>query len=259
MNLSGKTIIMVPFRDNGDAARTANLTAVLKYLSTHFPEVPTLVVEQDSVQKWPDSFFVYNPNKFNKGWALNVAAKHAIENGFKYLVFWDADFVMNPNDFKAAMEDLDRDGGFDAISPYGRTVTYMTPEESVEFRSNLDCEYLKTLPPRRDRRASQQDLPIAAGIFVITAAGFQRVGGYPENFEGWGGEDCALSFKVYKLLGHKTFQEYRSYHMYHDDPTRTGDFSKFGKIYKVSSRKPELLIADAIKDWPVIGSPEKYR
>lgn len=254
-----KTIFMIPFRDNGDPNRTANLKALEQYFKTHFREIPAMVVEQDAHQKWPDSFFIYNPKKFNKGWGLNVAAKVAIENGFTHLVFWDADFVMSPDQFRVAMKAIEEDHGFDAISPYGRAVTYMNQQESAAFHQSLDCGFLQTLPPRRESRAQQSDLPLAAGIFCITAEGFKKVGGYPENFEGWGGEDCALSFKIYKTLGHMTFQEHRAFHMWHDDPVKTADFGRFGKIWKASSKAPDLVLSDAITEWPTIGNPHKYR
>lgn len=250
-----KVIYLIPFRDNGDPLRLENLRALQAVLKTHLPELTTKIVEQDVVQK-TDSLFFYNPGKFNKGWALNAAAKTKDVEPYEYLFFGDADFILQPAELLASIQEFLT---VDAVSPYGDEVTYMTKEESEEFRSTLSLPYLTTLPPRRERRAMMKNLPFAAGIFGIKKSAFFQIGGYPEEFEGWGGEDCSLSHKIKKAITHKQLTSNKAYHLFHKEPFALTTSERMRQIYGYAAQTKKQILEAGEASWPAYGNPDKYK
>jgi predicted glycosyltransferase involved in capsule biosynthesis len=59
-----------------------------------------------------------------------------------------------------------------------------------------------------------QTINICGGMSIFRKDSILRIGGWCEEFSGWGGEDDYLTILVKKLLKYKEMP-YRCYHLYH--------------------------------------------
>ena len=249
-----KTRYIIPFKYNGDIRRLFNLETVKKHVKKNLPQIDLFVIEQGTVQVDKSSFFIFNDKKFNKSWALNFAVKKAIEDGFEKIVLGDADFICGKAEIEYAVELLD---DHECISPFYKSVSYLEESESNDFILSHDIEKLKQLPEKRDPRAPT--IPLAAGIVCFTTSAYIKIGGYPEDFEGWGGEDDVVSIRSTKCLKYAAILKGRAYHLYHDDPSIGADPSRFDKFDKHDALDKNEILANAKKDWESLGKIDLYK
>ena len=98
---------VIPFRYRVD--RIIPLRRVIDWLSG-FQGIEILLIEQDKHSKIShlnlrvNHHFIKNEGPFNKGWAFNYAIKRALSN---FIIFGDADFIMNPNDLIQSLKTLE--------------------------------------------------------------------------------------------------------------------------------------------------------
>lgn len=105
---------------------------------------------------------VPNVNVFHKTDALNQGARRAMRAGCQYLCFLDADTVVLNRFWSWLAHDWDR---------------------SKFLVANL------------------QSMRSLFGVLVVGAQDFERVGGYDEEFRGWGNEDLELRLRLHLLGG----------------------------------------------------------
>lgn len=254
MNKLNKTRYIIPFKYNGDIRRLFNLQATKAYVKSALPGVDVFVIEQGPYQIDKDSFFIFNDKKFNKSWSLNVAVKKALLDGFENVILGDADFISGKNDL---IYSIDRLSEFECVSPFFQKVTYLTETQSNEFILYQNYEKLNSFPEYKEKRANS--IPLAAGIICFKISSYIKIGGYPEEFENWGGEDDVVSIRSVKCLKCASLNDSRSFHLYHDDPTKTADrdrVQKFLKHYKLTS---EEILENAKTQWEHLGDVDLYK
>lgn len=196
--------------------RLQNLRRVLDWISG-FVGVEVLLIEQDKHSKISHlnlkakHIFLKNKTHYNRSWAFNVGLKISNSN---IIVFGDSDLIMNPNDFISGLKSLEE---YDMISPY-HSVIDLTPQEN-----NLPMENIVSISRPGRGENDHQKINICGGIAMFRKDSISKIGGFPEEYSGWGGEDDFLTIKVHKFLKWKELNA-KCYHFHH---SRTIDQNQY--------------------------------
>lgn len=223
--------------------RITNLLNNLKYLTGIFtqerPEI--IVVDQDnhkgSDRPMPvedaDLHTVHyhrlpHAGPFNKAWALNYGVRKSTRT---MLMFIDADMVATPNVYRHSAAIL-REGTVKALHMY-RSFINTSQADSDGFKRALDqapqnpnateawIAHLQSIATPAtgeyavDRTRLDPHSPLFGGMTTLTREAFDRVGGCEESFEGWGGEDDAMSFKLQHLVSTASLNTDHVVHLWH--------------------------------------------
>lgn len=202
-----KVSYIIGFRES-NAERLQALQFVLRRIRRDFPEMEVLVIEQDKNSKISfdpilkiNHVFIFNEGLYNRSWAFNCAVKNTKK---EFFCFADADIILEKEGFLKCVNALD---SFDACTPNKETITNVAIDEDA---------------PNQLRILNQRKLySFAGGMLFITKLAFDKIGGWDERFEGWGGEDNAMSHLIYNRLKSKTFG-LTSYHIDHPHEYVTG-------------------------------------
>ncbi len=187
--------------------RLQNLKRVLEWING-FNGVEVLLIEQDTHSKIKNlnlkakHIFVKSSMPYNRSWAFNIAMKYA---NSPLLVFGDSDLVMNPNEFIEGLKALQE---YDMVSPYYSVVDLNQQESGLDFNQILQINR-----PGRGENDNQK-INISGGIAMFRREAISAIGGWNEDFIGWGGEDDFQTMKVKSFLKW-TELKYRCYHLYH--------------------------------------------
>jgi predicted glycosyltransferase involved in capsule biosynthesis len=189
--------------------RLQNLRRVIDWI-LGFNGVELIIVEQDKSPKLPaytlkgfKYIFTKSDLPFNKSWAFNVGTKQSTTNA---IVFGDSDLLMDPQDFINSVKLLEQ---YESVNPYNRVID-LNPDENAQ---PIDLLKKITRPGRGE--TDIQKVPIAGGIIMFRRDSLFKVGGWSEDYIGWGGEDDYQSFKIKQLLTHIELPN-RCYHLYHE-------------------------------------------
>lgn len=196
---------VIPYRFQMD--RILNLRRVIDWLSG-FSGIEIIIVEQDSHSKIShlnlkaNVVFIKNSGNFNKNWALNVGLKRAQTNT---IAFGDSDLIMHPEHLIKSLEEL---GNYEYVNPY-QSVIDLDPNESSLPLGNI----LSIDRPGRGEN-DHQKVPMCGGINLFRKDALIKIGGFPENFWGWGAEDDAQDVFVKNFLSWKQMP-FKCYHLWH--------------------------------------------
>jgi len=188
--------------------RLSNLKRTLEWISA-FSGSEIIIVEQDKHSKLKDlnlpgkHIFIRSNMPFNKSWGFNVGLKYANSN---IVVFGDSDLIMDPLQFIESARML---GEYDMVSPYSSVID-LTPQES-----NMALEQIVKIERPGRGETDIQKVPLCGGICIFRREAIQRIGGWHEDFIGWGGEDDFQSVKVKAFLNWKE-NSAKCYHLYHE-------------------------------------------
>ena len=187
---------LVTWRDDGTAARRANLAAVLAWVRS-LPDVEPVVVEQDDEPRAGPALrdgarwvFCHNPGPFNKSWGLNVGARMTRA---PLLAFGDAD-VICARTWSRTVDSLRERAAI--AKPYSHLID-LTEEESARVRAGqwtFQPQRAAGAPPNREGQG--EFVVYAGGLFLLRREVFEQVGGFDERFLGWGGEDDAMTMRL---------------------------------------------------------------
>ena len=237
---------------HGDMARFANLKRVIEWASS-FSESEIILVEQDTHSKIAHlnlpvrHVFTKTSLPFNRSWGFNVGARCAKSD---ILVLTDCDLMMDPYKFIEALNMVQQ---YECVSPYSSVVD-LTAEESM---GRLDQIMTVDRPGRGE--TDNQKINICGGMTIFRKEAFLRIGGYNEDFIGWGGEDDFQAIKVKSFLTWKEMPA-RCYHLFHE---RTAPDAKwyqrnFQLLQKLSAMPTEELKKLIQVSVPRIGMKNKY-
>jgi len=204
--------------------RIINLRKVLEWLAS-FNKLDVIIVEQDKYSKISHlnlratHVFIKSDKPYNRSWAFNVALKR---NKNPVIIFGDCDIVMDPQELVNSINELNN---FDVVSPYS-SVLDLTPEET-----NYPFNMLPQIQRAGRGENDNQKINLCGGIVIFKAESIVKMGGWNQDFFGWGAEDNFQTLKVEKL-GMKTYEApHRCYHLWH---TRaTPDMSNYEKSMQI--------------------------
>ncbi len=197
---------VIGYRHKAD--RIINLRKVLEWLSG-FNNIDVMLVEQDKYSKISHlnlrakHVFIKSDQPYNRSWAFNVALK---KNTNPIIIFGDSDIIMDPQELGASINELNN---FEVVSPYS-SVLDLTPEES-----NFPFAMLPQINRAGRGENDNQKINLCGGIVIFRTESILKIGGWCQDFVGWGGEDDFQTMKV-KKMG-MTYKEmpYKCYHLWH--------------------------------------------
>lgn len=200
-----KLTYAIGWRHNRD--REANLRRVLAWLG-HFPDLDVVVVEQDNYSRFSPPHgvrhvFARSTAPYNRSWGFNMAYR---ESDSPHIVFGDSDIIMNVGEFNSSVEAA---GSLDVVSPYSSVVD-LTRDESA---MGLDDMALISRAGRGE--TDHQRTNLCGGVVIFSREALERVGGWDEDFVGWGGEDDMMTFKVQAAGLRTALMPHRCFHLWH--------------------------------------------
>jgi predicted glycosyltransferase involved in capsule biosynthesis len=206
MKLNYNFTCIINYRHNIE--RLNNLRRTLEWINS-FSGAEVIVVEQDKHSKLKDiklqcrHIFIKSNMPFNRSWGFNVGSKYANSN---ILVLTDCDLIMNPNMFIDAIKQIEN---YEVVSPY-TSVVDLTPQET-----NMNIGTIIEIDRPGRGETDNQKINICGGMTIFRKNAYQKIGGYHEDFIGWGGEDDFQTIKVKNFL---TWIEVpgRCFHFYHE-------------------------------------------
>jgi predicted glycosyltransferase involved in capsule biosynthesis len=187
--------------------RLNNLKRVLEWING-FQGVEVLLIEQDKHSKIKHlnlrakHIFLKSNIPYNKSWAFNVAIKYS---NSPIIVYADSDLIMDPNQFIEGLKALQQ---YEMVNPYKSVIDLNANE------SNLPLENILKIDRPGRGETDHQKVPLCGGICMFRKDAIIKIGGWNEDFIGWGAEDDFVSLKVIHFLNY-TELPYKCYHLYH--------------------------------------------
>ena len=217
--------------------RLNTLRRVIDWINC-FQGVDFILVEQDTHSKISHlnlrchHIFLKTNQPYNKSWSFNVALKYAKTN---VIVFSDSDLIMEPNQFIQSLKLLEQ---YDMVNPY-KSVIDLDPQES-----SLPFERMMLIDRPGRGETDHQKVPICGGICIFRKDAILKIGGWDENYQGWGCEDDFVSHKVKSFLNWVESPN-RCYHLYHNRPQP--DMRTYQKNLQLLNQMVVLSKEDLIK------------
>lgn len=247
--------LIIPFRESTDDRRE-NLESVIRFYVNALPHLDVIVVEQDRrphlrAADFPPAIrllFILNGGPFNRSWGFNVGA---LTSDRSLYLFSDADVLISSESLRvASLAALH----YDIVKPYSRFVG-LSPDDTRAVGSGIS-------PFEARFTGGHMMNMLCGGGVLMTSAAFDRLGGWPEEFEGWGGEDDAQEAKASHLATVAHLSD-SAYHLHHD---RTKDDSSSQSHYaqnvqhlsRLYSYLKEEMVAYVDRTRVGIGNPNKY-
>lgn len=232
--------------------RIQNLRRVLDWING-FGGVQVILVEQDTHSKISHlslkakHIFTKSNLPFNKSLAFNVGLKYSQSD---VIVFGDSDLIMNPQEFIKALNTLSQ---YEMVNPYNSVID-LTQEES-----NLPLENLVSINRPGRGETDIQKVPLCGGICLFRKDSIYKIGGWNEDFIGWGGEDDFESIKVKHFLNW-TELEAKCYHLWHDRgmPDQKWYQRNLQLLNKLAQMPKEQHLKGIQNLLPKIGMKNKY-
>jgi hypothetical protein len=232
--------------------REANLARVLGWLKS-FPDLDVLVVEQDNMSRFRPPpgvrhVFARSAGPYNRSWGFNMAYR---ESSSPYLVFGDSDIIMRGHEFLSALEAAE---SLDVLSPYSSVLDLERGE------GGLGLDDLAKIARAGRGEGDNQRINLCGGVVVFSRDAFERVGGWDEDFVGWGGEDDMMTFKVEAAGLKAASMPYRCYHLWHHrSPPDPVQYSKtLGLLRSRVAIGGAAVLEIAAKSFGGCGRKEKY-
>lgn len=241
---------IIGYRNHPD--RINNLKRVIDWLS-RFNGIEIILVEQDSSAKLSSQdlrgkyVFTKSSLPYNRSWAFNVGLRYATTDR---IFFGDSDLIMNPSDIINSIRELDK---VDVVNPYSRVID-TTPQEL-----GLDNDTLFKLNRTGRGEADHQKINFSGGIVLFKKEAIVKIGGFPEEFIGWGGEDNAVTNKIERFLTTKQMES-NCIHLYHPQaqPDMTYYSNNLQLLDKIINMNNDQMMYYINTVSSKIGSANKY-
>lgn len=251
--LAAPVCIIVPFRDRtATRSRLRNLLACLRAVEDQSVERESyrvVVVEADDEPRWrsllapvvDEYVHLTSPGHFNKAWAVNVGVVQCA-GGAELLCVLDADVLVDQQFIERNIARFEVRGAQahlpfrDALCLDDASSHYAITERVLERRPEISLASVRGVVLRR---------PPGHCVWVRRGL-FERVGGFDERFEGWGGEDLDLVFRL-EVVGAVDRYPDSLLHLHHERPQTHENGRRFYAGRRLLSWRP---------DGP-IGQPER--
>lgn len=257
---------IIAYRE-ADQFRRRNLDYVLNWLAGFDPAPQVIIVEQDASAKLnPQQLpnfcqhqFVYNRGVFNKSWAYNLGAAQATN---PVLAFGDVDMVIESQLLLAAVELCEQD--YEVINPY-QFLIELSNHETESVCAGSDPALIDRLPEQLSKPRNDEQLCFCGGLFVVRKQSHLDLAGMDERFQGWAGEDNAMSIKIERLSHHISDQSgQRAYHLWHPQPVEQrlehGHYGYHSSLVQAYLDADKALLRQLIEiQRPLIADPARYR
>jgi hypothetical protein len=231
--------VVIPFRDAGPGGRARNLLACLRALRDQdlsSARYRVTVVETDTqprgtavIGNLADHYlFGYNPGLFNKSWAVNLGLREASlpASRAELTCVLDADILVERSFLRVNADRLR--GGPDALLPYQHLYALDEPSSARAISDRLGLGGgvgADQVDPAGLRGLLLRDPP-GACLWARTKV-LGQIGGFDERFEGWGGEDDDVVFRL-RQRGELVRYDDQLLHLSHArPPMHRGDGSFF--------------------------------
>jgi len=188
--------------------------------------------------------FGWSDRPFNRAWGLNMGF---VGNPAHFYCCFDVDFMVD-KEFLARQLARMR-SGINVLRPY-RWIRNLTQEETSYVLSNPSRLSMLSQSPSLTTKS-------VGGILIFRADFYQRIGGYVEEFEGWGYEDTLMA-KWSKKFGEWSEGEDIVFHLWHP-PSGNKKTALPNKALceNYLGWTPEQIYTRAARtSW---GSPDRYR
>jgi hypothetical protein len=232
--------------------RVRNMKYTMPYW-LNFPDSEFIIIRQTqdikSQPMFPNTINIYNPQIMNLGWAVNTAAKQYTKGD--YIIFSDADWVVNKPDFEYVLSRL---GTLEVVNCNGE-LRRLDENETQALVSTDNYDW--------DHFVSNTIIGLGSPI-IMTREAFKKTGGFLE-LECWGIMDSAMNKVCIELCHFSANSVGRAVHLYHDRPERelkprdtqyNNNIEYYNQFIKMH---PSILKEDAAKRWQVCGNPERYK
>jgi hypothetical protein len=226
--------------DNPD--RIENLNTIINYYGTHIKNSKFIFVEDDKCHnKSFDSVkfikgrtklcFVENNSTYYRTRALNIGMEMATDD---VVVSLDTDCIVRPESIMSCYEALmsgstvawPYNGYFIDVGEPIRTNIINSQFNHGDILQRLDGNYKLPLSTGYKEflvRCTDNDHLGTGGIVMFNRDKFLSIGGYNQNFIGWGCEDNEIVART-NILGHKTYRDKDiqaiCFHLYHRSAER---------------------------------------
>lgn len=207
-----KISCIISYRES-DNYRKRNIDSVIKHISTFgLNNLEIIIVEQDTHEKFDISqykntkkVFIYNDGSFNKGWGYNVGVNSSTGD---YLFFCDCDVVIPEVFFANSLRQVKT---FSVVDLHEIIVSYDEKNTVDLIKSNYSAF------DNLQKTTTETNLT-SGGAFIISRQQYSEIGGFDENFFGWGYEDTAfdLKLKTFNVEVYKPASQF-CFHLYHPE------------------------------------------
>lgn len=189
-------VVVVPFRDAEDGWRAPAFWMVSRWLREALPDARHVVADAGG-------------DMFHKARSLNEAVAASSES---VIVMCDADTLIPHHLLHEAVGLAAVADGlvlpFDEMLHATREATHRAL--NLELLDRLDGDVWKACPT----------IPLVGSVNVLSRATWAAVGGWPESYVGWGGEDVAFARRCARIAPTRRL-EGRVTHLWHP---KTGDY-----------------------------------
>lgn len=227
---------IVPFRDDRGTVRRRNLDVILRWLAA--AGIGTLLCEYADAPSRDLSHAPHAKHVFIASGVQPFSKARACNAGFRLvatplIALVDADTFMPSAGFLECAEAVRE--GLDVVRPFGHLIDLDEQTSAAIARGELDAgaKFLPAEGVRQDGSRSGEHIPLCGGLVILRSMAYEAVGGMDETFEGWGGEDDALSAALLRSgLQCGIHDSHPAYHLAHP---RTPE-SRYGHEYYARNR-----------------------
>lgn len=207
MNIYYSVSYVLPVRIS-NLDRQVNLNRVVEWLLSSSLDIEIIVVEMDSVKRLNFSklsplihhVFIEDTGVFNRGLARNIGALKASSNK---ICFGDIDIVF---DYETLESSIDNCTKGKVVSPWSTLVDIRHHDLELFLKGGnsvddlYQCNSLLLNYFSHEVKFINCHSSLASGNIFMHKNDFYKIGGWPTNLTGWGGEDDIFGYICYRFF-----------------------------------------------------------
>ena len=218
-----KVAVVFPFRAGCPHRETA-YRAASTWWATAVPEWEQITADDEG-------------DVFSRGGSLNVGIS---ESDADVIVAADADLLISRTQILEAVELAGSAPGL--VQPFTRLHWYAEAATAVLLEHPHAAFYPPT-PPATYRWDVDESTPLLGGMNVLSRESWERAGGWPTSFRGWGHEDLVFAAQCRTLVAPHRKVAGTVHHLYHPKPVTT-DYASPETITRNTAEAERWLAAD---------------